>query len=218
MPEQNWWDADEVVSAASGGAKYGPPPKAAAPASLEELARLDLSRKNANLDERKFKYQQEQDAKKANGTAGMSRTQVGQARMKLNSLRGLEAQLARVEAADKGLNEDGWAGPIWGRVPGTSNFDPESGRYDKALDQLGTLVRQITRTPGEGAMSDYESKLAAAVLPSRSDSRTKRDEALAGLRELINVTRSGYQEMLGVEPAEAPAATGGGWGRARVVK
>lgn len=119
--------------------------------------------------------------------------QVQAVRQKLNALKPIENQIARVEKAMEAAESDGWTGIVGGRVPG--GWDAESNTFDKSVQLLATLVRQLTRTPGEGAMSDYESKLAQMTLPSRTDTPEGRREALAGLRELISGIRSGYEEM-----------------------
>lgn len=123
---------------------------------------------------------------------------------KLTLLRQIDAQMARVEAAAEGLDDNGWTGPIGGLVPG--NWDAESNVFDKAVNGLTALIRNLTRTPGEGSMSDYESRLAAAIPPSRRDKPEGRDEAMATLRSLVDEARAGYEELLA--PPEEAASDG----------
>lgn len=136
---------------------------------------------------------------------GPTRQQIGVARQKLQGLRAIKAQLNRVTEALAAAEKGGWVGPIWGRVPGSGSFDDESAALDKAIAQLAPLIRQLTRVPGEGAMSDYESRLATMALPSRTDNPAATREAVAGLRALIDETARGYNEFLG---DGAPAASG----------
>jgi hypothetical protein len=119
------------------------------------------------------------------------------AKTKLTALDAIDNQLNRVE---KALAKAKYRGPIAGRwVPGGIS-GPDSAA-DAAIRQLAPLVRQLTRVPGEGAMSDYESRLAEAGQPSRSQTAEGLQETLAGYRDLINATRSGYQDLVGETPA-----------------
>jgi len=153
------------------------------------------------------------------GGSGLTKTQEGVVRTKLQSIQSIRSQLGRVKAAMKGLDKKGWTGSLGGLVPGA--FDAESDRFDKAVAGLAPLIRQLTRVPGEGGMSDWESRLANAVLPGRRDTTAGRNEALAGLDDLLRTTESGYRELIGggqSAPARSAPASGGGWGQARRVK
>lgn len=149
------------------------------------------------------------------GGTGLTKTQEGVIRTKLQSIQSIRSQLGRVEAAIKDLDKKGWTGSLGGLVPGS--WDAESDRFDKSVGQLAPLIRQLTRVPGEGAMSDYESRIADAALPSRRDTPTGRKELLDGLKDLLRNTESGYKELLGGGGSGAPAASGG-WGKAQVVR
>jgi hypothetical protein len=139
------------------------------------------------------------------GGAQLTGRQRENATTKLTLLRNMESQLARVEDAMVDLDKKGWTGYIGGLVPG--GLDAESNRFDKAVAGLTALVRNLTRTPGEGAMSDYESRLAAAIPPSRRDTPEGRAESMATLRDLIDNTRAGYEELLqGPQPGQSAAA------------
>lgn len=120
------------------------------------------------------------------------------ARTKLTALNAIDNQLNRVEAA---LKKAKYRGYVAGRVPG--GLSGADNAADAAIRQLAPLIRQLTRVPGEGAMSDYESKLAEAGMPSRVQTDEALAETLGGYRELINQTRAGYRDILG----EAPAST-----------
>jgi hypothetical protein len=111
---------------------------------------------------------------------------------KLTDLKAIEGQLNRAEAA---LNKTDVKGPWIGHFGGS--FSGSANAADAALAGLSPLIRKLTRTPGEGSMSDYESRLAQAGLPSRGQSEEGRREAIQGLRDLIRTTRAGYEEMGG---------------------
>lgn len=95
------------------------------------------------------------------------------------------------------------SGPIksireWLPSPGNSQFD-------KSVAQLAALTRPVTRTEGEGAMSDFESKLALQLLPGRYSFDSSNEEAIRGLQELLDTARSDYSKQLGL-PAPPPRA------------
>lgn len=142
-------------------------------------------------------------------TSGLTKTQAGVIRTKLQSINAIESQLGRVEAAMKDLDKKGWTGPLGGLVPGA--MDAESDRFDRAVAALSPLVRQLTRVPGEGAMSDYESRLAEMALPNRRSTKEGRAEIIASMKELLRNTRMGYRELLGQSgSATRPAPVSGG--------
>jgi soluble lytic murein transglycosylase-like protein len=147
---------------------------------------------------------------------GPTRQQVGLAKAKLGTLRAIEGQIGRVEAAMGAVEKGGWTGAISGHVPGS--WDKESNVFDKAVRQYAVLVRQLTRVPGEGSQSDYEAKLNELTLPSRTDTPEGRREALAGIKELVTQIRAGYEDLLGGSASASGAPSSGGWGAATVVK
>jgi hypothetical protein len=117
---------------------------------------------------------------------------VALAKTKLTALDAIDNQLKRVENA---LKKAKYRGPVAGRIPG--GISGADSAADAAIRQLAPLIRQLTRVPGEGAMSDYESRLAEAGQPSRSQTDEGLAETMAGYRDLINATRSGYRDLAG---------------------
>ena len=97
------------------------------------------------------------------------------------------------------IEKGGFTGWVGGRVPG--GLDAESDVFDKSVALLYTQIRKLTRTPGEGSMSDFETRLSGATKPERTDTPEGRREAIAGLRALVKELRSGYSEMLGGDSA-----------------
>lgn len=177
-----------------------PDPKAAyeAPRAAADLAKtqqdMELAREEAERKRREWNATHNPD-----GTpkTQLTKQQLGLARAKLGNLTAIENQIRRVEQALDAAETKGFTGPFWGRLPGTGAFDPESAVLDKSIAQLAPLIRQLTRVPGEGAMTDYESRLAQMSLPSRADNPAAVREAISGLRDLIGQTSAGYREMLG---------------------
>lgn len=83
-------------------------------------------------------------------------------------------------------------------------FNPlnqDNQQYDASVATLTALARPATRTPGEGAMSDFESKLATAILPGRWKRDKYNTEALDGLDSLVSTSRKNYAEQLGLPQA-----------------
>lgn len=150
------------------------------------------------------------------GGSGLTKTQEGVIRTKLQSIQSIRSQIGRVEAAMKDLDTKGWTGSLGGLVPGA--LDAESDRFDKAVAGLAPLIRQLTRVPGEGAMSDYESRLAGAGLPTRRDTAAGRKELLDGIKDLLRNTESGYRDLVGGGQRTPTTPASGGWGAARKVK
>lgn len=92
-------------------------------------------------------------------------------------------------------------------LAGLAEYNPFSGQnqeYDSAVAQLTSLARPATRTAGEGAMSDFESKLATATLPNRWKRDAYNNEAIDGLDRLVTTSRKLYSQQLGL-PAAPPS-------------
>ncbi|TWI04799.1 peptidase M15-like protein [Luteimonas cucumeris] len=113
------------------------------------------------------------------------------AKQKLIDLNAMDQQLANVEQAFGRLRGSLSAG-LGGKYLPTE----DGRRFDAAVAVLKTQVRKLTRTPGEGAMSDYESKLAELANPSRGEYEQVTDDQLQQLRSLVQTTRQGYEALL----------------------
>lgn len=126
--------------------------------------------------------------------------QVAAAKEKLQVVQVLRMQLANLKEERDKLGTYS-QGIIAGRNP----LSEAGSNYDKALAALQTTIRQLTRTPGEGAMSDYESRMAQAQLPSRADFPSSIDQGISQIEDLANVLETGYSGMLGGDsPTTAP--------------
>lgn len=111
----------------------------------------------------------------------------------------IESQLAKVQKALDRIKGTASFGVVGGRLP---TKDGES--FDAAIATLQPLIRQLTRTPGEGAMSDYESRLAAGILPSRRAwNEETAQQKIDDLRALVQGIKGGYGEMLGAGGASS---------------
>lgn len=217
MAQQAPWEMDwgQGPSAPS-GAVYGPAPKPDKPPEPKTSYRILTPNEAADrgLEQGTYQISSEGHVSEIRGGSSLTATQRGNINTKLQGLRQIEGQLSRMGEAEDNLQKEGWGGPVWGNLPGTG-WDAESSVYDKAQSSLTAMIRTLTRTPGEGAMSDYESRLAAAIPPSRSDTREARAEATAGIKDLIRNLKGGYSELLGTTQSGQNKAPSGGSKRLR---
>ncbi|EFI58753.1 MULTISPECIES: hypothetical protein [Comamonas] len=143
------------------------------------------------------------------GKGGLSQEQLKNASSKQQTVTILRKQLENLKAArDKLGTMD------YGVVAGRQAVTDSARAYDGALAALQSTVRQLTRTPGEGSMSDYESRIAQAQLPGRVDPAQVIDQKITQLEDLANVIEQGYSSILskakGGRQQPAPAGSGGG--------
>lgn len=148
----------------------------------------------------------------------VSQTQMRQAnaaKQKLIDLQSVRNQLDLVRQKFAPLRDSFSAG-IGG------NFIPsvEGKQFDASVDLLRQFIRKLTRTPGEGSMSDWEGKIASLANPSRGDYEQVTADKLDQLDQLVNQLEQGYGAILqdnapGAEqqhaqaPGQQPAAPGG---------
>jgi hypothetical protein len=140
-----------------------------------------------------------------NQTGRVSATQVRQAnaaKQKLIDLQSVRNQLALVRQKFQPLQNSMSAGPF-----GQGYLPSEEGRrYDAAVALLQQQVRKLTRTPGEGSMSDWEGKLALLANPDRKDYESVTIDKIDQLDNLVNQIEQGYQAILDDnQPANSPA-------------
>ncbi|MGE0289539.1 MAG: hypothetical protein AB7I42_26120 [Bradyrhizobium sp.] len=92
--------------------------------------------------------------------------------------------------------------------PGASLIPTEAGRaFDKAVDAFRQTNRTLTRTPGEGALSDFETRLAQAALPDRGDYESVTEQSIQQLQDMLDTIESGYSQM--IDDATPQTAKGG---------
>lgn len=73
---------------------------------------------------------------------------------------------------------------------------PEGQSFDRAVRNLAPLITAVTRVPGVGAMSDYESRLQEASLPSRGTYENVTVQQFQDLENLLNTVEAGYKDLL----------------------
>lgn len=79
-------------------------------------------------------------------------------------------------------------------------------KFDAAVDAIRTTIGAITRVPGIGAMSDYETRLAQAPMPGRKDYEDVTTQKLQQIDDLITAMERGYGDFLG--GGEIPSGNG----------
>jgi hypothetical protein len=124
-------------------------------------------------------------------TARQKITQIQAARQQINSARQAFEKL-------KGSFSAGLGGQY---LP-----TPEGQAFDRAIANLAPLITAVTRVPGVGAMSDYESRLQNAALPSRGTYEAVTAQQFQDLENLLNTVEGGYNDLLSGGQAAPTAA------------
>ena len=97
-------------------------------------------------------------------------------------------------------------------VPISGRLIPAAQKFDKSIDAMRSTVTSLTRTPGVGAMSDYETRLDQAKMPARSNYDEVTEQQLMELEALADGVLMGYGEMMGGAQQGAPQGKQeGGW-------
>jgi hypothetical protein len=137
---------------------------------------------------------------KRDNTGALSQKDQTAAKQKLVTVVLAKQQLARIRdrfAKIKGSMSAGAFGQ--GRVP------TEGGRsFDAAVDQMRSTLTALTRTPGVGAMSDYETKLDQAKFPARTNYESVTEEQIQAIDDQLSLLENGYKGLLsGNAPEQA---------------
>ena len=110
-------------------------------------------------------------------------------REKLGTLRLARKQMERVQEAFK-KNTLAF-GPF-----GAGRWPSEQGKlFDAATDAARQTVRQLSRTKGEGAMSDFETRLAQAQIPNRNNYETVTQAQIDALFDLIDLVEEDFGKI-----------------------
>ena len=117
--------------------------------------------------------------------------QANAAKLKLIDLKSVRDQLALVREKFTPLQNTLSAGMGGDYLPTV-----DGKRFDAAVGLLQQQIRKLTRTPGEGSMSDWEGKLAMLANPSRGDYEQVTQDKIDQLDALVSQLESGYGAML----------------------
>ena len=78
-------------------------------------------------------------------------------------------------------------------------------KFDAAVDRMRSTLTALTRVPGVGAMSDYETKLDQGKFPARNAYESVTTEQIQGIEDLLSTIESGYAGLLsGGSSEQAP--------------
>lgn len=178
------------------------------------MAELNLKREEAQFDrgiaERETDLKEE---KAAGGGVDLTPTQRGNVVQKLALLPNVRAQYERVRTLYDEMVQEGTLarGGVGGLVPGAL-AGGKAEAFDKAAGALRKSILSLTRIPGVGSMSNYETVLDEQALPTRWGSDEGRLEALNGIGTVLDSYEQGYKEMLGNPAARAATPRRGGTG------
>jgi hypothetical protein len=184
-----------------------------------QRAKLDLDLRNSARDDIKFRAEERRanrelrlkEAKAESGGADLTPTQRGVVRQKIQLLPVIRQQVTRAAELSAEMAKGGTfaRGAVGGLLPGAIAGGTAE-KFDKALGALRKSILALTRVPGIGAMSNYETALDEMALPSRWGSDAGRNEALKGITELVTGLETGYKEMLPGKPSARRGAPSGG--------
>lgn len=157
---------------------------------------------------------------KRDNTNTLSQKDATTAKMKLNTVSLARQQLNRIREEFEG-KVDPKTGQRVGGIKGTMSagafgqgkIPTEGGRkFDAAVNQMRSTLTALTRVPGVGAMSDYETKLDQSKFPTRNDYESVTEQQLSDLDNMLNAIETGYKDLLtggqqqgGAAPAQQQA-------------
>lgn len=171
---------------------YREPPKTYAPLSADEVAAMGLP---AGTVAQRGSDGQINVISKPDPQTRLSATQLRQAnaaKQKLIDLQSVKNQLALVRQKFAPLQGSLSAGGFGqGMLPTVTGK-----QFDGAVSLLSQFIRKMTRTPGEGSMSDWEGKLALLANPNRGDYEAVTADKLDQLDALVNQIEQGYSALL----------------------
>lgn len=118
--------------------------------------------------------------------------------------------LARQQLQNVQDKFDSIKGSAFSAGPGVGHIPTPSGKaFDAAVDGMRNTITGLTRVPGVGAMSDFETKLSQAANPSRTGYESITQQQIDQMAQMINTLESGYQGML-PDIEETPPGPGAG--------
>jgi hypothetical protein len=131
---------------------------------------------------------------KRDQTSTLSQKDTTVARIKLNQLKVARQQIQNAKDRFAQIKDTPQAGPYqFGSAP------TEAGRsFDRSIDQLRGSITAITRVPGVGSMSDYESKLDQGKFPARNEYESVTEQQLNDLEQQLGTIEQGYNDLLGL--------------------
>ena len=162
------------------------------PSNPQEVTRMDTGPSQAELAAEKEVTRQYERANPV--PAPMSAKDRTMSKLKMTNIRLAKQQLAAVRDA-------------YEKMGLACQYNPasESGRlFERTVDALRSTISGLTRTPGVGAMSDYETRLDQAKMPTRLDYPGVTEQQIQSLDDMVNTLEAGYSDLTGPPPQQAP--------------
>lgn len=141
---------------------------------------------------------------KRDTSATLSQKDAVTAKNKLTTVRVARKQLDDIKKSFAAIQNTLSAGPL-----GQGKAPTEAGKkFDAAVGRMRSTLTALTRVPGVGAMSDYETKLDQQKFPDRSNYESVTADQIQGVDDLISILERGYSDLLsgGAGQAEQPDA------------
>lgn len=134
---------------------------------------------------------------KRDNSGTLSQKDANTAKLKLTTIRVARKQLADIKQAFEAGRD----------VTGPNSFGPGQGmlptergkKFDAAVDRMRSTLTALTRVPGVGAMSDYETKLDQGKFPNRNAYESVTAEQIQGIEDLLGTIETGYTGLLSGE-------------------
>lgn len=146
---------------------------------------------------------------KRDNTGSLSQKDATTAKMKINTVALARQQIQKIrEAFDEGRKGMNAFGGAQGWLPTQAGK-----KFDARVNQMRSTLTALTRVPGVGAMSDYETKLDQSKFPTRTAYESVTEDTLNNLDDQLALIERGYTDLLnGNAPqTESPATNSGGW-------
>lgn len=147
---------------------------------------------------------------KASSTSQLTPQDASKARQKLVQINVARNQIKAVRSAFDKIKNSYSAGILGNHLP-----TPEGQAFDRSVANLKPLISAITRVPGVGSMSDYETRLQESGMPSRGTYEQVTEQQLNDLESLLDGIDGGYKDLLGGDKSPPPK-DGAGWSMQRV--
>jgi hypothetical protein len=162
------------------------------PMSPQEIAAAGLP--SGTAAQRNVQTGQIDVLSKRDNTGVLNQKDATTAKMKLNTVSLARQQLNAIKESF----EAGRSGGLNAFGPGQGMLPTQQGKqFDARVDQMRSTLTALTRVPGVGAMSDYETKLDQSKFPARGDYETVTADKLAQLEDMLALIETGYTDLLG---------------------
>lgn len=141
---------------------------------------------------------------KRDNTGVLSQKDAVTVRNKLTTIKVARKQLDDIKKSFTNIQGTMSAGAFGqGRIPSEGGQ-----KFDAAVGRMRSTLTALTRVPGVGSMSDYETKLDQQKFPDRTNYESVTGEQIQGVDDLLTLLERGYDGLLsgGAQQSQEPAA------------